>query len=71
MTDRERAQIALKEDIKHILDKLWKTEEDEPLCKIFTRECLKTKDIQKVLQLSKEVLNSLSYREDVDTVLFL
>ena len=47
MTSRERSQIALKEDINHIIDKLWKIEEDELLYKIFTREHLKTRDIQK------------------------
>ena len=71
MTARERAQIALKEDIKHILDKLWKIEEDVTLYKIVTRECLKTREIQKVLLFSKEILNDLSCREDYDAVTFL
>ena len=71
MTTRESIKIVLKEEIKYILEELWRIEEDELLCKIFTRECMKTRDIQKVLRLSKEELNELSHAEDDDTVTFL
>ena len=71
MTTRESRKLALKEDIKHILEELWIIKEEESLYKIFTRECLKTRDIQKVLRFSKADLNELSYREDNDTIIFL
>ena len=40
----------LKEDIKHVLEELWDSkEEEESLYKIFTREFLKAKITQKML----------------------
>ena len=71
MATREARKIALKEDIKHILEEPWRIEEEEPLYKIFTRECLKTRDTQKVLRVSKTDLNGLAHRDDDNTVLFL
>ena len=40
MNSRKKRKEALKEDIKHVLEELWDLEEEEPLCKIFTREFL-------------------------------
>ena len=71
MATRESRKVALKEDIKNILEEPWRIEEEEPLCKIFTGECMKTRDIQKVLRFSKTDLNDISCREDEDTVNFL
>ena len=61
----------MKEEINHILKELWIIEEEEPLYKIFTRECLKTRDIQKVVRFSKADLHELSFRDEDNTVLFL
>ena len=55
----EGRKIALKEDIKYILKELWDLEEEEPLCKIFTRECLEAKIIKDVLQCSKAEIKDL------------
>ena len=49
MATRTSRKAALKEDIKHVLEELWDAEEEEPLYKIFTIECLGAKIIQKVL----------------------
>ena len=70
MATRESRKIALKEDVKHTLEELWRIEEEEPLYKIFTIESLKTRDVQKVLQFFKADLNELSHRND-DAVIFL
>ena len=54
MTTRTSRKASLKEDIKHALEELWEgEEEEEPLCKILTRECLGAKIIQKMLRCSK------------------
>ena len=50
---------------------MWDLEEEEPLYKIFTRECLGTGSIQDVLQNSKAELKELSRRDDDDSVLYL
>ena len=71
MTTRAERKAALKEDIKHVLEELWDTEEEEPLYKTFTRECLGAKRIQDVLQCSKADIQDLSCRDDEDSVLFL
>ena len=68
---RESRTIALKEYIKHVLEELWRIDEDEPLYNIFTKECMKTKDIKKVLRFCKADLNELSHNEDNDTVTLL
>ena len=71
MATRKSREIALKEDIKHIIEELWDLEEEKPLYKIFTRGCLGANKIQDVLQCSKEELKDLSYRDNDDSVLYL
>ena len=71
MTTRTSSKEALKENSKHVLEELWDAEEEEQLYKIFKRECLGAKIIQKMLCCSKEGLQDLSCREDEDFVLCL
>ena len=71
MSTRESRKIALNEDIKHILEERWRIDEHEPLYKMFTKECMTTKDIKKVLWFSKADFNKLSCKEDDNTVAFL
>ena len=61
----------MNEEIKHALEELWDLEEEEPLCKTFTRECLGEKSIQEMLQCSKAELKDLSHRDNDDSVLYL
>ena len=63
--------MSSKEDIKHVLEELWDSEEEEPLYKIFARECLGAKHIQKVLQHSKKELKDIPRRDDDDAILCL
>ena len=71
MTTRISRKVALKEDINHVLEELWDAEEEEPLYKIFTRECLKTKDIPNVVRFSKADPHEISCRYDDDAVLYI
>ena len=71
MKTRTSRKVALKEDIKHVLEELWDDEEKEPLCKIFTRECMEEKSIQKFLRHSKTELQDLSCRDYDDAVIYL
>ena len=49
MTTSKSRKAALKEDIKHVLEESWDSEEEEPFYKIFTRECLNAKGMQKII----------------------
>ena len=71
MTTRTLKKAALKEGIKNVLEELWDTEEEEPFYKIFSRECMSTKRMQKILRHSKAQLQELSYRDDDHTVYYL
>ena len=71
MTSRTSSKASLKEDTNHVLEELWDDEEEEPLYKIFTRECLGAKSIQKFLRNSKAELRDLSCRDHDDAVLYL
>ena len=46
MKTRTAGKAALKEEIKHVLGKLWNLEEEEEMSKIFTREFLGAKSVQ-------------------------
>ena len=71
MTTLIERKEAVKEDIEHVLEELWDLEEEEPLYKIFTRECLGSKSIQEMLQCSIAELKGLLYRHDDYAVLYL
>ena len=62
---REQRKVALKEDVKNLLEELWDAEEEEIFYKIFIRET--SKGFHKVLYHSKEEFRELSYREDYRT----
>ena len=66
MITKESRKTALKEDIEHIIEELWRIRERELLCKIVTGEFLKTKDIQKVVLFSKTCLHDISCRDKDD-----
>ena len=70
MTTRTTSKAALKDGIKHVLEELWDLKEEEPLYKMFTRECLGAKNIQEMLQYFKAYLEDLSCRDKDDTVLY-
>ena len=53
MTTRTSRKESLKEDIKNVLEELWDSEEEEIFYKIFTRECVNAKEMQKILRFSK------------------
>ena len=67
MTTGTSRKAALKEDVKYVIEELWDAEEEEPFCKIFTRECLNRKETQKILQDSKENVQDISCRDDDGT----
>ena len=69
MTNKEKSKEALKEDIKHLLEEIWDTEEGEMFYNIFTRES--AKETHKVLRCSKEEVQQLSCREDDGSVCYL
>ena len=71
MTSRTSKKAALKECIKYVLEDLWDAEEEEPFCKIFKREFVNGKEMQKILQHSKAHLRDLSCRENDDAFHYL
>ena len=71
MKNKTSRKEALKEDIKHVLKELWDTEEEKTFCKIFSRECMNAKGMQKILRHYKTQLPELSYRDDYDAVHYL
>ena len=52
-------------------EELWDVEEEKPFCKIFTRECLNAKGIQKIMQCTKTHLQDLSCNNDDYAVHYL
>ena len=60
LLSRKSKKVALKEDIKHILEELWDVETEQPLFKIFTRDCLGARRIHSTLGFSKPELKELS-----------
>ena len=71
MTTKTSRRSALKEDIEHVLEELWNAEEKDTLYKIFKREFVGSRRIQKILRLSNAHLKDLSCRDDDVSVLCL
>ena len=62
--NREKRGTANKEDVKHDLKEIWNFNPDETFYKIFFREA--EKSMQVVLDLTREQLLDLTWREDND-----
>ena len=71
MKIRTSRKESLKEDIKHVLEELWDAEEEEPLYKIFSRECMNARGIQKILRHSKAQIQEVSCIDEDDTIHYL
>ena len=67
---RVKANAALKEDIKHVLEELWGIEEEEPFYKIFTKRCIGAKSVHYVAASDKAELEKLTH-EDEEGIFYL
>ena len=61
-SSRENRRAENQEDIKHLLKEVWYFDLDETFCKIFSIEA--KKGIQDVIDMSKEDLREIKWRED-------
>ena len=59
MATKTSRKAAFKEEIKHVLEELWDSEEEEPFYKIFTRVFMNAKGTQKIIRDSKTQLKDL------------
>ena len=64
---REKRRAETKEDIKHLLEEVWDFRPEENFYKIFSR--VATKGIQDAINLNKEQLENLTWKEKMEMLL--